>query len=82
LFAVALAEQEHEAVQVVAQLVEVVAVVSDEGGEAVGEGLSLAAGQPVGEEAEQFGEFDGVAEFEADLGHVISSVRCACRRIG
>jgi hypothetical protein len=62
LFAVAEAEQEHEPVQVVAQFVEVVVVVSDVSGEAVGEGLSLAAGEPVGEAGEQFGEYDGVAE--------------------
>jgi hypothetical protein len=58
------------------------AVVADEGGEAVSERLSLAGGRPVGEEGEQLGELDGVAEFEADLRHVISSVRCARRGVG
>ena len=52
--------------EVGSELVEVVAVVADEVREAVGEGLSLAASEPVGEEGEQFGELDGVAEFEVD----------------
>ena len=66
MFAVAEAEQEDEAVEVGSEFVEVVAVVADEVREAVGEGLSLAASQPVGEEGEQFGELDGVALVEAD----------------
>jgi hypothetical protein len=82
LFAVAEAEQEHEAAQVDAQLVKVVAVVSELGGEAVGECRFLVAGQPVGEEYEQIGELDRVAEVEAELGDVTSSVRWAGRGVG
>jgi len=69
LFAVALAEQEDEAVKVGSELVDVVAAMPDEGDEAVSEGLVLAARDPVGEEGEEFGELDGVAEVEVDVRH-------------
>src|SRR5262249_20548462 len=62
-------KEEDEPAQVSAEGVGVVGGVADEGGEAIVEGLFLAAGQPAGEEGERFGEFCRVAQVEAYLGH-------------
>jgi hypothetical protein len=68
-------------VKVGGELVDVVAGMPDEGGEAVSEGVVLAAGDPVGEEGEQFGELDGVAEVEVEVEVSRSTPSASTRRM-
>jgi hypothetical protein len=72
------AEQEGEPVQVLAQLAEVVCGVADElfrgGAEAAG-----IAGQPLGQELQQFGELGGVGSVEPYFEYGVTAFRDGLR---
>jgi hypothetical protein len=75
LLAVAAAEQEDEAVQVVAQLRDAVGGVADALGE---QGLQPRfGGKPFAEEGQNLGELAGVADVEFQLGHESSRRKIA-----
>ncbi len=61
--------------QVSAESAGVVGGVADEGGQAAGEDLFLAAGWPVGEEGEHLGELGCVAGSRVMPGMAVGSVR-------
>ena len=77
--AVVTAEQEREPVQVLAQLAEVVCGVADElfrgGAEAAG-----IAGQPLGQELQQFGELGGVGSVEPYFEYGVTAFRDGWRK--